>query len=30
MTHGSTALHYRRADMFAADLVSLLGAIDSG
>ena len=30
MTHGSTALHYRPADMFAGDLVSLLGAIDSG
>ncbi|MFI5066994.1 MAG: amidohydrolase family protein [Streptosporangiales bacterium] len=30
MTHGSTALHYRPADMFAGDLVSLLGALDSG
>ena len=30
MTHGSTALHYRPADMFAGDLISLLGAIDSG
>jgi cytosine/adenosine deaminase-related metal-dependent hydrolase len=30
MTHGSTALHYRPADMFAGDLVSLLGAIDAG
>jgi cytosine/adenosine deaminase-related metal-dependent hydrolase len=30
MTHGSTALHYRPEDMFAGDLVTLLGAIDSG
>lgn len=30
MTHGSTALHYRPADMFAGDLISLLGALDSG
>jgi cytosine/adenosine deaminase-related metal-dependent hydrolase len=30
MTHGSTALHYRPEDMYAGDLVTLLGAIDSG
>lgn len=30
MTHGSTALHYRPADMFAGDLISMLGALDSG
>jgi cytosine/adenosine deaminase-related metal-dependent hydrolase len=30
MTHGSTALHYRPADMFVGDLISLLGAIDCG
>lgn len=30
MTHGSTALHYRPQDMYAGDLVTLLGAIDSG
>jgi 5-methylthioadenosine/S-adenosylhomocysteine deaminase len=30
MTHGSTALHYRPADMYAGNLVTLLGAIDSG
>lgn len=30
MTHGSTALHYRPADMYAGDLVTMLGALDSG
>jgi cytosine/adenosine deaminase-related metal-dependent hydrolase len=30
MTHGSTALNYRPEDMYAGDLVTLLGAIDSG
>jgi 5-methylthioadenosine/S-adenosylhomocysteine deaminase len=30
MTHGSTALHYRPEDMYIGDLVTLLGAIDSG
>ncbi|HVQ91179.1 MAG TPA: amidohydrolase family protein [Mycobacteriales bacterium] len=30
MTHGSTALHYRPADMFAGDLVTLAGALDAG
>ena len=30
MTHGSTALHYRPKDMYAGDLVTLLGALDSG
>jgi 5-methylthioadenosine/S-adenosylhomocysteine deaminase len=30
MTHGSTALHYRPDDMYAGDLVTLLGAVDSG
>jgi cytosine/adenosine deaminase-related metal-dependent hydrolase len=29
-THGSTALHYRPEDMYAGDLVTFLGAIDSG
>jgi cytosine/adenosine deaminase-related metal-dependent hydrolase len=30
MTHGSTALHYRPQDMYVGDLVTLLGALDSG
>ena len=30
MTHGSTALHYRPEDMYIGDLVTLLGALDSG
>lgn len=30
MTHGSTALHYRPHDMYVGDLVTLLGALDSG
>jgi cytosine/adenosine deaminase-related metal-dependent hydrolase len=30
MTHGSTALHYRPDDMYIGDLVTLLGALDSG
>jgi cytosine/adenosine deaminase-related metal-dependent hydrolase len=30
MTHGSTALYYRPEDMYVGDLVTLLGAIDSG
>ncbi|MEA2667916.1 MAG: hypothetical protein QOJ33_850 [Chloroflexota bacterium] len=29
-THGGIALHYRPEDMYAGDLVSMLGAIDSG
>jgi 5-methylthioadenosine/S-adenosylhomocysteine deaminase len=30
MTHGSTALHYRPEDMYVGDMVTFLGAIDSG
>jgi cytosine/adenosine deaminase-related metal-dependent hydrolase len=29
-THGGMALHYRPQDMYAGDLVTMLGAIDSG
>jgi cytosine/adenosine deaminase-related metal-dependent hydrolase len=29
-THGGIALHYRPEDMYAGDLVTMLGAIDSG
>jgi cytosine/adenosine deaminase-related metal-dependent hydrolase len=29
-THGGFALHYRPQDMYAGDLVTMLGAIDSG
>jgi cytosine/adenosine deaminase-related metal-dependent hydrolase len=30
MTHGTTALHYRPEDMYAGNLVTLLGALDAG
>jgi cytosine/adenosine deaminase-related metal-dependent hydrolase len=29
-THGGMALHYRPEDMYAGDLVTMLGAVDSG